>query len=74
MNDGGMGSLYFYPERVEGRRLGRSLVEASFLDKDGIEVRATVNLDTEGNLLELDLWKVDFLPLQSLPEAKDIVF
>ncbi|WP_421750901.1 DUF6984 family protein [Croceimicrobium sp.] len=37
-------------------------------DADGVEVIATLYLDKDGSLFELDLWKTNFEPLLILPE------
>ena len=37
------------------------------LDEDGVVVLAALNLDKNGKLFELDLWKVNFNPLETLP-------
>jgi hypothetical protein len=69
MDDGGMGGLTFVSSK-ENRRLGAILAEREFADQDGITVIATLNLDSDGELYELDIWKVDFSPLQSLPQGE----
>lgn len=65
MKDGGMGSLRFGPHG--DRKLGRTLVEASAVDADEVPILLSVNLDEQNDLLELDIWKVDFSPVQRLP-------
>jgi hypothetical protein len=62
MNDGGMGSLLFVgaKDRCFGKRLG----SAEFNDVDGTLVSVALNVDQHGELFELDIWKVDFSPLQ----------
>lgn len=75
MADGAMGSIRFAAPGWEGRerRLGEVFAEGAFTDRDGVPVSFSVNLDEGGALFELDLWRVDFQPLQSLPaEAGDI--
>jgi hypothetical protein len=68
MEDGGMGSLRFHwSDQVEPRCLGESLVERQFIDSDGIPVMVAINLDDQGDLFELDIWKVDFSPLKQFP-------
>lgn len=69
MADGGMGSIRFAASGSEGRerRLGTVFAEGAFTDRDGVPVSFSVNLDERGALFELDLWRADFLPLQSLP-------
>ena len=66
MDDGAMGSLEF---AAGGHRsLGSCLVEAEYLDRDGAPVSIALNLDTNGLLYELDMWKVDFAPLLEYPD------
>lgn len=70
MSDGGMGSVEFF---VPGERcLGKTLVEADYLDSDGLPVSIVVNADDKGRLYELDIWKADFSPLNQYPRP-DIV-
>ncbi|QQO17442.1 hypothetical protein JJB99_15535 [Bradyrhizobium diazoefficiens] len=64
MNDGGMGSLRFVGSL--DRRLGKCIGEAEFDDADGVLVSVALNVDQRGELFELDLWKVDFSPLQQI--------
>lgn len=66
MRDGGMGSLEF--AGGGHRSLGSCLVEAEYLDRDGVPVSIVLNSDTDGLLYELDMWKVDFAPLQEYPD------
>lgn len=74
MNDGNMGSLKLCPEGMydEKREYIQSFVsEYEFKDKDGVDVVASLFLDKEGNLYELDIWKVDFSELLSLPDFNE---
>jgi hypothetical protein len=64
MNDGGMGSLRFVGSA--DRQLGKCIGEAEFDDADGVPVSVALNSDQCGELFELDLWKVDFSPLQRI--------
>lgn len=66
MDDGRMGGLKFVSSK-EDRSLGVVLAEKEFVDQDGVPVIATLNLDSDGELYELDVWKVDFSPLKSFP-------
>lgn len=69
MNDGGMGSLLLYPRPTTShRRFGRQAADCRFLDADGIDVIASLNLDEEGELFELDVWKVSYAPLIRIAE------
>lgn len=69
MDDGEMGSLYLFPkgEIKEDRILGEQVSELQFTDQDGIEVIASLNIDSNGDLYELDIWKTDFSKLIRLP-------
>lgn len=69
MQDGGMGSLEIFPfgELIEKRTFGKKASEFSFLDKDGVTVLASLNLDSNGHLYELDIWKTDFSPIIEFP-------
>lgn len=69
MDDGKMGSLYLFPQGnvIERRVFGEQVSDFQFIDLDGIEVIASLNLDNTGNLFELDIWKTDFGKLLKLP-------
>jgi hypothetical protein len=64
MSDGGMGSLYFASatENPDERRFGRRIAEIQFNDVDGVPVLVSLNVDKEGDLFELDVWKTNFKP------------
>jgi len=71
MDDGGMGSLRLATDEAlqQPRRLmGRRAAELQFIDADGVTVLASLNLDQNGELLELDIWKTDFSPLIQIPD------
>ncbi|MGV8094872.1 MAG: hypothetical protein AB2L24_23720 [Mangrovibacterium sp.] len=70
MNDGGMGSLHLFPQGkvIEGRVLGEQVSDFQFTDLDGVEVIASLNVDNDGNLFELDIWKTDFGKLLEFPD------
>jgi hypothetical protein len=70
MDDGGMGSLAF--AGGEHRSLGSCLVEAKYLDRDGVPVSFALNSDNNGLLYELDMWKVDFAPLLEYPDLERV--
>ncbi|WP_286920661.1 DUF6984 family protein [Flavobacterium sp. UBA4197] len=69
MDDGGMGSLRLFPHGVidEDRIFGEQISEYIFEDEDGIKVIASLNVDEENNLFELDIWKTDYSPLIKIP-------
>lgn len=70
MDDGGMDSLRLFPNGPikENRVFGKQVSEYQFLDKDGIPVIASLNVDDMGNLFELDIWKTNYSALQQLPD------
>jgi len=69
MNDGGMGSLHFFTE-TEDPKFGGAVAEYGFKDEDDIPVYVTLMIDQNGKIFELDLWKVDFSPLQKWPNPQ----
>ncbi len=62
MDDGKMGSLLLLHKnnKHKTRSFGEQISEYQFEDSDGIEVIVSLNLDTHGNLHELDVWKTDY--------------
>jgi hypothetical protein len=70
MNDGGMGSIRFIGPGL--RRFGKQLTEAEYLDRDGVLLSIAVNADRDGNLFEVDFWKVDFSPLKRYPKPSGL--
>jgi hypothetical protein len=74
MSDGGMGSLSLVPQNLQGmsRSFGRQLVLGEYTDSDGISISFAVNVDSQGQLFELDVWKVNFTPLLAWPDPCDI--
>ncbi|GAP72166.1 hypothetical protein SAMD00024442_26_14 [Candidatus Symbiothrix dinenymphae] len=69
MDDGGMGSLIISLDEssTESRLFGEQISEYCFVDEDGVDVIASLNIDDTGDLYELDIWKTDFSPLIKLP-------
>lgn len=74
MDDGKMGSLHLYnsAKMINGRKFGKQVSEFQFLDEDGVVVIASLNVDENGNLFELDIWKTDFSKLIKLPNTYPI--
>jgi hypothetical protein len=71
MSDGGMGSLRSVNTKPR-RRFGSALGYAQFRDSDGILVLAALDADQDGDLFELDIWKVDVSSLQRIPPKEDL--
>lgn len=70
MDDGEMGGLRLFPngKRTEDKILGEQVSDFQFTDLDGVEVIVSLNVDNEGNLFELDIWKTDFGQILKLPD------
>jgi hypothetical protein len=70
MRDGGMGSLRLFPNgnAIKETKFGTQVSELIFSDSDGIEVIASLNLDDEGQLFELDIWKTNYAKLIKIPD------
>lgn len=70
MNDDRMGSLKLFPKDISSdkRVFGKQIAECMFLDTDGIDVIASLNVDDKGKIFELDIWKTDYSSLIKVPE------
>jgi len=71
MNDGGMGSIAIDPSTPHGPL--RSAAYGDAPDSDGAPLSLCLFVDAAGRPRELDVWKVDFSPLVTLPDPADIV-
>ncbi|MXV14164.1 DUF6984 family protein [Hufsiella ginkgonis] len=69
MQDGEMGSLRVVrPHKKQS--LGAIAAQAEFTDEDDVPVSVTLNLNQDGELFELDIFKADFSPLKKFPEIE----
>lgn len=61
MNDG-MGSLLIIPQEQINKKclFKRQISELKFKDIDNIDVIISLNIDQEGFLFELDIWKMNY--------------
>jgi len=68
--DGGMGSLRIVSADAQqpGRRFAARVAECRFTDQDNVDVIVSLNVDQEGTLFELDIWKTNFGQLLRVPE------
>lgn len=69
--DNGMGdSLYLFPKGkdITERKFGKRISDFQFTDADGVEVIASLHIDSDGDLFELDIWKTDHSKLIKLPD------
>ena len=69
LSDGGMGSF-----RIgnQCKRFGKQAAQIQFKDTDGTLVSAVLNIDENGSLFEVDIWKVDFSPLKQWPAEEQL--
>src|SRR5262249_62388455 len=74
MKDGGMGSISLVPKGLEGasRSFGRQLVLGEFTDSDGVPVSVALNVDSQGRLYELDIWKANFTSVLTWPNPSAV--
>jgi len=68
MSDGDMGSLLLYPNGINNsiRVFGERISEYQYKDIDGVDIIASLNVDSNGDLFELDIWKTDFSPTKKI--------
>lgn len=68
--DGGMGSIIFTtPDTQDERRAETLISDCEFKDIDNITVIASLYIDGNKKLYELDIWKTDFSPLIEIPHT-----
>lgn len=72
LKDGLMGGFRFIGNYSDGRKYGKKLVEAKYLDSDNIPVYLSLIIDNKEMLYELDIWKVDFNPLIEYPKLDQL--
>lgn len=71
MNDGSMGSIRLVDNDNRYIFL-RELVEAHYIDEDGIPVSISLNLSTDNKLFELNIFKGDFSLLRRYPTPETV--
>lgn len=71
MDDGRMGSLRLHspPFQIDERTPGVAVSELGFIDADGVDVLATLYVNSHGVPVEVGVWKVDFSPVQMIPRV-----
>ncbi|MBA3238181.1 MAG: hypothetical protein H0T62_07540 [Parachlamydiaceae bacterium] len=67
-----MGSLKFISNSKNECKFSECIAEGEFFDKDNVPVSVTINVDQNGELYELDMWKVDFFPLMQFTYINDV--
>lgn len=70
MDNGMRDSLYLFPrgKSIPDRKFGKRISDYQFTDADGVEVIASLHIDNDGDLFELDIWKTDNGKLIKLPD------
>jgi hypothetical protein len=69
MNDGGMGSLKFLSVKDVKSIMKDEVARIDLRDIDGINLSITININTDGEIYELDVFKGDSSPLKQFPVA-----
>jgi hypothetical protein len=67
MKAGGMGSFKFLSETSQKRTRQKEIAHINLHDADDIPLSITLNLGTDGELYELDIFKADFTILKQFP-------
>lgn len=70
LNDGGMGSISFDLSKTQKRY--KEIAKALYTDSDGVLVDIELTIDYNGNLFELDFWKVNFNPILVYPTFEQL--
>lgn len=71
MDDGGMGSLKLaQSDDLLHRKFGKAVSTVEFDDADGVRVSVALNVDQDGRLFEMDIWKTDFSRLIRIPKFR----
>jgi hypothetical protein len=63
----GMGSFKFLSETSQKRTMQKEVAHINLHDVDNIPLSITLNLGTDGELYELDIFKADFTILKQFP-------
>jgi len=73
LSDGGMGSFkIILPIEYQGKSTGNSAIDVVSKDVDGVMLIASFFVNERGFPCEIDIWKVDFSSLVSLPMTWEI--
>ncbi len=70
--DGGMRSVQFVSQVKTSRRFGCEALEGTFMDEDGVPVSVSINLDQDGDLYKIDMFKADNSPLIRYPTPESV--
>jgi hypothetical protein len=69
LDDGGMGSFLIFenPNLLEeNRKFGAQISEFQYIDDDNVPVLVSLNVDSNGSLFEVDIWKADYSAVLNL--------
>jgi hypothetical protein len=67
INNGRMGRLRFLSETSQKRTMQKEVAHINLRDADDMSLSITLNLGTDGELYEFDIFKADFTPLKQFP-------
>ncbi len=70
--NGKMGSISMGNPEISPYK--NDLIQANYIDSDGIVVVISLTQDTDNQLLDLDFWKVDFSKLLTYPTPEGLFF
>ena len=70
LDDGGMGTIKLTNNK--NSIFGKELLVVNYIDSDNTTVIIALTIDKEGDLFELDFWKVNFEKLLRYPKPNDI--
>ena len=62
-----MGSIRFLSVREGEHRFAAEIRQANYIDEDGVLVSIVLNTDENGDLFEMDFWKVNFSHYDGIP-------
>jgi hypothetical protein len=68
LGEGGLGGIQL---SSKGEPV-QELVEADYVDEDGGKVLITLTANAEGQLFDLDIWKMDFSSLKRYPAPAQV--
>lgn len=70
LDDGGMGTIKL--TKNEKSIYGKDILQVNYIDFDKIPVIISLTVDKDGDLFELEFWKVNFEKLIRYPKPNEI--
>ena len=72
LDERSLGCFRFIPADGRPRKFGDVAATGEAADTDHVLISFALNLDTGGELFELDAWKEDYTPVTALPDAEKL--